>query len=121
MISRAATALSRNVLVVHGEDDRVVPLTFGKRLYDLIRSPKRFVSIARAGHSDLGARAVVAAKQFVSKGSCSGKRKLTVADMLGASLQAPHSTFIPARVALHCHSSNADRSFKAADEGLIGR
>jgi uncharacterized protein len=54
------------VLVVHGEDDCVVPLPLGKRLYDLIRSPKRFVSIARAGHSDLGARAVAAAKRFIA-------------------------------------------------------
>ena len=34
------------VLVVHGENDTVVPMTFGKRLYGLIRAPKRFVSIA---------------------------------------------------------------------------
>ena len=42
-------------------------------------------------------------------------------DALGVSLQAPHSTFIPARAALRCHSSNADWSFKAAGEGIIGR
>jgi uncharacterized protein len=63
-----AGKITAPVLVVHGEDDCVVPLTLGKRLYALIRSPKRFVTIARAGHSDLGDRAVVAAKQFVSKG-----------------------------------------------------
>jgi fermentation-respiration switch protein FrsA (DUF1100 family) len=57
-----AGKITAPVLVVHGEDDCVVPLTLGKRLYALIRSPKRFVSIARAGHSDLGARAVEAAK-----------------------------------------------------------
>ena len=32
------------VLVVHGENDFVVPMKLGKRLYDLIRAPKRFVS-----------------------------------------------------------------------------
>jgi uncharacterized protein len=63
-----AGKITAPVLVVHGDDDCVVPLTLGKRLYALIRSPKRFVSIARPGHSDLGDRAVVAAKQFVSKG-----------------------------------------------------
>ena len=63
-----AGKITAPVLVVHGEDDRVVPLTLGKRLYDLVRSPKRFVSIVRAGHNNLGARAVVAAKQFISKG-----------------------------------------------------
>jgi uncharacterized protein len=55
------------VLVVHGENDFVVPTTLGKRLYDLIRAPKRFVSVAGAGHNDLGARAVAEAKKFVAE------------------------------------------------------
>jgi len=54
------------VLVVHGEDDAVVPVTLGERLYGLIRAPKRFVRIANAGHNDLGAHAVEAAKQFIA-------------------------------------------------------
>jgi pimeloyl-ACP methyl ester carboxylesterase len=37
-------------LAVHGEDDAVVPVTLGDRLYGLIRAPKRFVRIPRAGH-----------------------------------------------------------------------
>ena len=53
------------VLVVHGENDAIVPVTLGERLYGLIRAPKRFVRIARAGHNDLGRRAVAAAKQFI--------------------------------------------------------
>jgi len=55
------------VLVVHGENDAVVPVTLGDRLYGLIRAPKRFVRIAGAGHDDLGARAVAAAKQFIAE------------------------------------------------------
>jgi fermentation-respiration switch protein FrsA (DUF1100 family) len=55
------------VLVVHGEDDDIVPMTLGKRLYGLIEAPKRFVRIARAGHNDLGAQAVAAAKQFIAE------------------------------------------------------
>ena len=55
------------VLVVHGEDDAIVPVTLGERLYGLIRAPKRFVRIAGAGHNDLGAQAVAAAKQFVAE------------------------------------------------------
>ena len=55
------------VLVVHGEDDAIVPVTLGERLYSLIRAPKRFVRIAGAGHNDLGAQAVAAAKQFVAE------------------------------------------------------
>jgi pimeloyl-ACP methyl ester carboxylesterase len=54
------------VLVVHGENDAVVPITLGKQLYDLISAPKRFVRIAGAGHNDLGAEAVAAAKQFIA-------------------------------------------------------
>jgi fermentation-respiration switch protein FrsA (DUF1100 family) len=42
------------VLVVHGENDFVVPMTLGKRLYGLIRAPKHFVSVPGAGHNDLG-------------------------------------------------------------------
>src|SRR5215470_8087351 len=53
------------VLVVHGENDAIVPLTLGERLYGLIRAPKRFVRIAHAGHNDLGRLAVAAAKQFI--------------------------------------------------------
>jgi fermentation-respiration switch protein FrsA (DUF1100 family) len=34
------------MLIVHGENDFVVPTTLGMRLYDLIRAPKRFVSVA---------------------------------------------------------------------------
>lgn len=56
------------VLVVHGEDDAIVPLAFGERLYDLIRAPKRFVRVPGAGHNDLGTQAVAAAKQFAAEG-----------------------------------------------------
>jgi pimeloyl-ACP methyl ester carboxylesterase len=62
-----ANKITAPVLVLHGENDFVVPMTLGKRLYDLIRTPKRFVSIADAGHNDLGARAVAAAKQFIAE------------------------------------------------------
>lgn len=55
------------VLVVHGENDTTVPVTLGERLYGLIRAPKQFVRIAGAGHNDLGAQAVTAAKQFIAE------------------------------------------------------
>jgi fermentation-respiration switch protein FrsA (DUF1100 family) len=42
------------VLVVHGENDAIVPITLGERLYGLIRAPKRFVRVAGAGHNHLG-------------------------------------------------------------------
>ena len=55
------------VLVVHGENDTVVPITLGERLCGLIQAPKRFVRVAGAGHNDLGAHAVAAAKQFIAE------------------------------------------------------
>jgi uncharacterized protein len=55
------------VLVVHGENDAIVPVTLGERLYGLIRAPKRFMRIASAGHNDLGTQAVAAAKQFIAE------------------------------------------------------
>ena len=55
------------VLVVHGDDDTIVPVTLAERLYGLIWAPKRFVRIAGAGHNDLGAQAVAVAKQFVAE------------------------------------------------------
>ena len=53
-------------MVVHGEYDNVVPIILGERLYALIQAPKRFVSIAGAGHNDLGDHAVTAAKRFIA-------------------------------------------------------
>jgi fermentation-respiration switch protein FrsA (DUF1100 family) len=41
------------LLVLHGEDDRVVPVRFGERLFALAREPKRFVRFPRGGHVDL--------------------------------------------------------------------
>jgi fermentation-respiration switch protein FrsA (DUF1100 family) len=55
------------VLVVHGENDAIVPIALGKRLYTLIHAPKQLVRVAGAGHNDLGAKAVAAAKQFIAE------------------------------------------------------
>jgi uncharacterized protein len=46
------TNISAPVLVLHGARDSVVPLSYGERLYGLIRAPKRFVRIADANHND---------------------------------------------------------------------
>jgi fermentation-respiration switch protein FrsA (DUF1100 family) len=40
------------VLVLHGELDRVVPISQGEALYERIRGPKRFVRLASAAHND---------------------------------------------------------------------
>jgi fermentation-respiration switch protein FrsA (DUF1100 family) len=56
------------VLVLHGDQDQVVPFALGERLYGLINAPKRFVGFPGAGHNDLGAHgAVEAAKQFLNE------------------------------------------------------
>jgi fermentation-respiration switch protein FrsA (DUF1100 family) len=55
------------VLVVHGENDTIVPISLGERLYDLVRTPKRFVRVAGAEHNDLGIYAVSAAKRFIAE------------------------------------------------------
>jgi fermentation-respiration switch protein FrsA (DUF1100 family) len=55
------------VLVVHGENDTVVSISLGERLYGLARMPKRFVRVAGVGHNDLGIYAVAAAKRFIAE------------------------------------------------------
>ena len=60
-------AVTAPVLVVHGENDAIVPVVLGERLYGLIRAPKQFVRVAGAGHSDLGDQAVAAAKRFIAR------------------------------------------------------
>lgn len=40
------------VLVVHGERDNIVPITFGERLYEMIPGPKQFIRLPHAGHND---------------------------------------------------------------------
>jgi uncharacterized protein len=57
------------VLVVHGENDAVVPIILGERLFGLIQASKRFVRVAGAGHNDLGADAVAAAQRFIAEQS----------------------------------------------------
>jgi fermentation-respiration switch protein FrsA (DUF1100 family) len=54
------------VLVIHGDRDWIVPIALGERLYGLINAPKRFVRLADAGHNDLGARSVEAAREFLA-------------------------------------------------------
>ncbi len=64
---RRVRKVTAPVLIVHGENDTVVPVALGERLYGLIRAPKRFVRVAGAGHNDLGAIAVAAAKRFIAE------------------------------------------------------
>jgi len=48
------------VLVVHGEKDPIIPITSGRRLYELAKGPKRFLSVPGGGHIVLDASGVFA-------------------------------------------------------------
>jgi hypothetical protein len=41
------------VLVTHGTRDSIVPFEMGERLYEAVKSPKRFVKVEGAGHHNL--------------------------------------------------------------------
>jgi uncharacterized protein len=57
------------VLVLHGERDTIVPITLGERLYELIRSPKRFLRFPDVGHEGFSPQAIEAAKAFLMEKS----------------------------------------------------
>ena len=42
------------LLILHGTDDRLVPASQGRRLYDAAQEPKQFVALDGAGHLDIG-------------------------------------------------------------------
>jgi fermentation-respiration switch protein FrsA (DUF1100 family) len=55
------------VLMIHGERDRVVPIRFGERLYELAPGPKRFVRLSDGGHEGLdGHGALDEARKFIA-------------------------------------------------------
>lgn len=56
------------LLVLHGEDDRIVPIAYGERLFKLAPEPKRMVRFPLGGHvnlDDYGAAKVI--KAFLSE------------------------------------------------------
>lgn len=58
------------VLIVHGDEDRVVPFAFGRRVFEAATSRKSFLRIPNGGHNDLWDRAkgqyVRAISNFIS-------------------------------------------------------
>ena len=46
-------SVSAPVLVLHGEADRVIPVRFGKRVFELASEPKEALFHPRAGHNNL--------------------------------------------------------------------
>jgi fermentation-respiration switch protein FrsA (DUF1100 family) len=60
--------VSAPILALHGERDRVVPISFGERLFALANEPKRMVCFPRGGHVNLdehGAAKVV--REFLAE------------------------------------------------------
>jgi uncharacterized protein len=49
----AAPKIKAPVLVIHGEADDIIPVRFGRVLYDALPQPKQLRLIPRAGHNDL--------------------------------------------------------------------
>jgi uncharacterized protein len=67
------------VLVLHGELDDIIPIRYGRRLYELAHDPKRFVSFPQGGHLDLDEHGALAAvREFVSSLSTVTSKALTV-------------------------------------------
>jgi fermentation-respiration switch protein FrsA (DUF1100 family) len=56
------------LLVLHGEQDRIVPIGFAERLFALANEPKRMVRFAQGGHGNLdGFGAPKAIKEFLAE------------------------------------------------------
>lgn len=49
----AASAIRCPTLVVHGADDQLIPAELGRRLFEALPGPKRWVAVDGAGHNDL--------------------------------------------------------------------
>lgn len=41
------------LLVMHGDSDQVIPIKFGRKLFEKAREPKTFIELKGAGHNDL--------------------------------------------------------------------
>jgi uncharacterized protein len=56
------------ILILHGSNDAVVPISFGERLFALANEPKRMVRIPGGGHNDLDSfGAMSAARPFIAE------------------------------------------------------
>ena len=59
--------VSAPLLVLHGEQDRIIPIAYGERLFALANEPKRMVRFPQGGHvnlDDFGAAKVI--KEFLA-------------------------------------------------------
>lgn len=49
---RFIARVSAPVMVVHGDEDLIVPLEMGKKIFELANEPKQFLLLPHAGHND---------------------------------------------------------------------
>jgi fermentation-respiration switch protein FrsA (DUF1100 family) len=65
------SGLSVPLLIVHGDQDEIVPFSMGERLFGAAAEPKHFLRLERAGHNDTyvagGKRYLDALEQFAAK------------------------------------------------------
>ncbi|MBN8990259.1 MAG: alpha/beta hydrolase [Rhizobiales bacterium] len=55
------------LLVMHGANDRAIPIAFGERLFALAHEPKQFIRFPGGGHENLGNfGAIEVARQFIN-------------------------------------------------------
>jgi fermentation-respiration switch protein FrsA (DUF1100 family) len=53
---------------MHGDRDRVVPISYGEKLFALAPEPKKFVRFAGGGHENLDSYgALAAAREFLTQ------------------------------------------------------
>jgi len=52
------TRVRAPLLIVHGDADRVIPIGFGRKLFDAAREPKSFLAVPEGGHQVLEEQAV---------------------------------------------------------------
>jgi uncharacterized protein len=63
-------AVKAPLLIMHGDQDWVIPIRLGERLFELAHEPKRFVRIAGGGHNDLDRFGAIAeAQRFIADGA----------------------------------------------------
>ncbi len=59
------------ILMIHGDADRIIPMIYGRALFEAARQPKEWLTVAGADHNDLpwvgGARYLDALEAFVGR------------------------------------------------------
>ncbi len=66
--AKFASEISSPTLIIHGTADNIVPFTEGKKLFDLIKAPKKFIEVQGAGHLGFSAEFLAdEVEKFVGK------------------------------------------------------